>query len=234
MKKKVLFIFGFVILLISLPAETAGEGNPEIFLGRIGFLSEFKSTLDGPSEEVELGIESSGNLLYKLADRRGDVVHAGMLLPGINTISIPVPLITGKNGGVFNLFLKSGDRISTREILLIPDRYEEIETAAPVGEGGAMNDRNRHEITVTGADAPGIDMHTRIVMDAVTGDYPGLNQGVPILPILYLLGSRVWRALKKKKRRQFPLYSETQLVVRRKEERNKNARLSIQLHNSVL
>ena len=208
------------------PSHTAGE---DFSLGRIGFLDDSGPEVEHPADTVIIGIEVYRNVLYKLVTADENVVSAGMLSQGINSINIPVEMITGSNKGVFSLLLKEGKSVRTRQVLLLPDRYEVIEEKTDENSAGAVNDRFRHEMTVTGVNRSAIDMHNRIILDAVTGDYPGLSRGIPLLPILYLLGSKIYRSLKKKKRRALPLYSETELYVSQGKADGKTARLSLRI-----
>lgn len=200
-------------------------------LGRIGFLHEFSPEGSAPVDDIAIGIEVSGNVLYKLTTADGKIyVSAGMLGPGINSIKIPVNLITGENKGVLNLYLKEGEVISGRQIVLIPERYEIIEKPAENKTGDSVNDNYIHEMIVSGNKNSGIDMHNRIVLDAVTGDYPGLNQGIPILPVLYLLGNKIYHSLKKRKKKFFPLYSQSEVYTEKSQKNGKYARLSLRIY----
>jgi len=200
-------------------------------LGRIGFLHDISQKRFEPVDDVVIGIEVRGNVLYKLTTMNGEIyVSAGMLSPGINSVGIPINLITGKNKGVFYLYLKEGEIISSKQIVLIPDRYEIIDRPADNGSGETVEDKYTHEVIVSGENDNGIDMHNRIVMDSVTGDYPGLTQGIPVLPILYLIGNKIFRLLKKRKKRIFPLYSQSEVYTEKVQGNEKYACLSLRIH----
>ena len=240
---KKLYKFSVFILLLLGHTFISGditEANKTIvqkkyILGRIGFMQSFSSEVNIPVSAVTLGVESYGNVFYKLCSSDGEtVVRGGMLNQGVNGIDVPLDLITGSNKGVFIIYLKEGDNISKRQIVLIPNRYETIETDPGMDEDGSVSDMYRHEITVNGEDNRFNDYASRIMMDSVTGDYPGLNQGVPILPILYLFISKILRSVKKKKRGPVSLYSETELFIMHKKDKNKLILLNLRILTSEM
>ncbi len=237
MKIKSIILNSLILFFIPLQffCEAYEPGNGESYisdvLGRIGFLNEFNPDGTDPVDEVAIGVEVRGNVLYKLTTADGEIyVSAGMLSPGINSIGISVNLITGSNKGVFYLYLKEGVTISRMQIVLIPDRYEIIEKPVEKGSGEAVKDKYTHEVIVSGNNDNGIDMHNRIVMDAVTGDYPGLTQGIPVLPFLYLIGNKIYHSLKKRKKRIFPLYSQSEVYIAEDQKKGKYARLFLRIH----
>ncbi len=231
--QSVILVFIILFMPFQTFCEIKGPGEQYIVsdtLGRIGFLNEFSPRGADPVDDVVIGIEVSGNVLFKLTTFDGEInVSVGMLSPGINSIRIPVIHITGENKGVFSLYLKEGEAITRKQVVIIPDRYEIIEKPDGNKSGDAVNDRYRHEITVTGEDNRYNDYASRIVMDSISGNYPALTQGIPVLPILYLLGNKIYRTLKKRKKRVFPLYSQSELYTEKGQKNGEYARISLRI-----
>lgn len=229
----IVWIIIICTICFPLRGEPVSVGNKELpdFLGRIGFLQEINLKKPDQVNGVEIGIEVTGNILYKLTSDEGGInVSAGMLSPGINTIPIPIDLIVNENKGVFYLHLKNGNSITIRQIVLVTDRYEIFGKTAGDESGETLNNDHTHEVIVSGMNDSGVDMHNRIVWDSVTGDFPGLTQGISVLPILYLLGSEIYHSLKKRKKRVFPLYSQTEVSTDHGQKKGQYARLSLGIH----
>lgn len=238
-------LYKFALFILLLPGHIFISGEeievnktkaPEKYiLGRIGFMQNFSSEGSATESEVTIGVESYGNVFYKLCNSDGEiVVKGGMLLKGVNSIKVPLALITGSNKGVFIIYLKDGNNISKRQIVLIPDRYETIETDSGSDKDESVSDRYRHEITVTGEDNRFNDYAARIVMDSVNGDYPGLNQGIPILPIIFLFIQKVLKTVKKKKRGPIALFSETEFYIKQKKDRGKSTLIKLRILTSEM
>ena len=241
MGKLYLIILIFFILFhgINIAGEVTETGNKIEknidIVGRIGFLHSFVSDEPEVNDEVTIGVESYGEAFYKLCSSDGEsVVKGGLLSKGLNIIGFPVDLITGKNKGVFFLFAKNGEHISGRQIVLLSDIIETFETDPGIDKDGSVSDRYRHEITVNGEDNRFNDYASRITRDSVTGDYPGLNQGIPILPILYLFIHKVLKTIKKKKKGPIPLFSETELYIKQKNEKGKYTLINLRILTSEI
>jgi len=202
--------------------KSAGQYISEYTIGRIGFIHNFVSDNQGVEDEVSIGVESYKDTFYKLCSSDGEsIVKGGLLSRGLNIIGFPVDLIMGKNKGVFFLYVKTGGHISGRQIVLLPDNIEIIETSSEIEDSGTVRDGYKYEMTVSGEDNRFNDYASRIVMDSVTGNYPGLTQGVPLLPILFLFINKVLKTVKKKKKSPVSLYSETELYIQQKKDKGK-------------
>lgn len=231
----ILFFFilfhGFVIFGMET-GKDAGNRNKETdyIVGRIGFLHSFVSDEPEVDGEVTIGVESYGETFYKLCSSDGEsVVKGGLLNEGLNIIRFPVELITGENKGVFFLFTKYGEHITGKQIVLLTDRIEIIDSDTEIRNSGVVSDRYNHEITVTGEDNRFNDYASRIVMDSVSGNYPGLNQGIPILPVLFILANRIFRSIKKNKRGPVPLYSETGMYIKQRKDKSKYSLINLRI-----
>ncbi len=211
------------------------DGKSMGIVEKIGFIHSFISDDLTGDDEVEIGVDSYGEAFYKICSSDGEsIVKGGLLNRGLNIIGIPVELITGKNKGVFFFFAKDSEQITGKQIILLPDRIETIDADPEIEDSDAVGDRYKHEIIVTGEDNRFNDYASRVTLDSVTGDYPALSQGIPVLPLVYLFITKIVHSIKKNRKRKSCLFSETEIYVKQKKDKGKSSLLNLRIFISEM
>jgi len=168
-----------------------------------GFVNPINGINSGIDKKISLGIVVSRGLYYKITERESDRILKGGYMPkGLNIIYIPLRIFHVKKRDEFYLYLKWKDKIEKKTIKLSSDSNQKMEISEEMNISGSVRDKKVREIDVSEKipDMPeNIRRSSRI--DPATGEHPSLSGGIPVLPLLYFLGEKIFSGRKKGKKR---------------------------------
>jgi hypothetical protein len=168
-----------------------------------GFINPKKGVNSITDKRVSLGIIVSRGLYYKITKREsGRILKGGYVPKGLNIIYIPFRISHVKKRDEFYIYFKWKDKIEKKIITFSSDRNLKNEESEEINISDSVRDKKIREIDVSEKvlDIPeSIKRSSRI--DPATGEHPSLSGGVPILPLLYLLGKKIFSGKKKRRKK---------------------------------